>query len=338
MDLSLSAEQWQLSEVVSSFLEKESTLERVRAAEPLGFDGLLWDKFIALGVVAMGLPRACGGDDASLLDLALVAELVGAALAPVPFIDSVVAARLLASVGAPDALVTTVGAGSVATVGLFPSDQGLLRLAPSGALAEVVIGLDGADLVAARSAAPKAAPANLACSPVADRSLANGQRIVLASGEPALAAHARAVDEWRTLTSAAVTGLAQTALDLAVAYAKTRKQFGIPIGAFQALAHRLADASIAVSGSRLLAREAAWAAAEDPARFSELAAMACAFGAETAEQVAGDSVHVHGGVGFSLEGDPQLFFRRAKGWPLAIGGAHSEYQVVADRVLEPESC
>jgi alkylation response protein AidB-like acyl-CoA dehydrogenase len=335
MDLSLTDDQRQLGDVLSSFLAKESPLDLVRAAEPLGFDDSLWAKLGELGVVVMGLPGSLGGDDGSLLDITLAAERIGAVLAPVPFVDTVVAARLLARLHAPDAVLAPLVGGAPATIGLHPAVDGRLRLVPSGAVAEVVVGLDGDDLVAVTIPGPQIAPVNIACAPIADRELRVSDRVILASGGKARTAHASSVDEWRVLTAAALTGLAAQALQLAVEHAKTREQFGVPIGTFQALAHRLADAAIGVTGSRLLSWEAAWSAAEDPQRFPALAAMAYAFASEVAEQVTYDSVHVHGGVGFSLEGDCQLFFRRAKGWTLALGGVQRGYCDIADRVLGP---
>jgi alkylation response protein AidB-like acyl-CoA dehydrogenase len=96
---------------------------------------------------------------------------------------------------------------------------------------------------------------------------------------------------------------------------KERHAFGVPIGSFQAVAHGLADAATSVDGGGLLAREAAWAAAEEPDRAPELAALACAFNAEAAREASYRSLHYHGGYGFMLEFDIQLYFRRAKAWP-----------------------
>ena len=96
---------------------------------------------------------------------------------------------------------------------------------------------------------------------------------------------------------------------------KDRHAFGVPIGSFQAVAHGLADAFVSIDGGGLLAREAAWAAADDPDRASELAALACAFNADAAREASYKSLHFHGGYGFMLENDIQLYFRRAKAWP-----------------------
>ena len=104
MDLSLGEDQQTLRAAFAEFFDKEATVERVRAAEPLGFDQDLWAKLAGTGAVAMGLPEEAGGGGASNLDLALVAEQYGRRLAPVPFVERAAAGRVLAAAGATDLL------------------------------------------------------------------------------------------------------------------------------------------------------------------------------------------------------------------------------------------
>ena len=306
--MELTEEQLALQRAFASFFATEATPERVRAAEPLGFDGLLWSRVQELGVPSMGLA-------AGLVDLAVVAETAGRHLAPVPVVESLVATRLL---GTAD--------GTLATISLRPAG----RLVPAGAVADAVVALDGEELVVVRSPPPRTAPANLGSAPVADRDLGAGERTVLVRGEEAHERFERALDEWRVLTAAALVGLAQGALDVGVAYVKERRQFGVPIGSFQAVQHRLGDAATAVDGGRLLAYEAARSA--EPV----LASMAYVFAAEAAQEAAAASLHVHGGYGFMLEYDIQLFFRRAKAWSLAAGDPRLEHQRIAALGFLPE--
>jgi alkylation response protein AidB-like acyl-CoA dehydrogenase len=95
-DFSLDEEQRALREVFQSFLSRECPPDRVRAAEPLGFDEKLWSQFTEMRAVAMGVPVADGGDGAGMVELVLAAEEVGRSVAPVPFVETAVAARLLA--------------------------------------------------------------------------------------------------------------------------------------------------------------------------------------------------------------------------------------------------
>jgi alkylation response protein AidB-like acyl-CoA dehydrogenase len=170
---------------------------------------------------------------------------------------------------------------------------------------------------------------------LADRSLRVGTRTVLATGDEARARHEHAVDEWRVSTAGALVGLAGAALELGVEYAKQRQQFGVPIGSFQALAHRLADVATAYEGALLLAREAAWAADEGEPDATALARMAFLFAARAAQDTSAAALHVHGGYGFTLEYDVQLYLRRAKAWPLALGDPRRGALNLADALFGP---
>jgi alkylation response protein AidB-like acyl-CoA dehydrogenase len=320
VDLGLSDDQEQLVAAFSMLCSREVTPERVRDAEPSGFDPALWESLVALGAPGMGAPEAAGGG-ATLVDLVLAAEVLGNALAPVPFCDHAVAGRTLAGLlPSHDPTLAAVVAGKVVSaVAPVPATHGTARVVPAGGIAGVVVGLDGEDLVLVEQDLPGVLTPNLGATPVAHVDLRGARRRVLATAADARAAHRTLVDEWRILSGATLVGVGAGALALGVEYAKTRRQFGAPIGSYQAIAHPLADAATAVDGARLLAREAAWAAAEDPAQRSALAAMAFVFCGETAQRAAAVALHTHGGYGFMLEYDVQLYYRRAKAWSL-VGG------------------
>jgi alkylation response protein AidB-like acyl-CoA dehydrogenase len=336
MDLSLSEEQEAIEELFGSLLTNECPSSVVRESEPLGFAPKLWEQFVATDATGMFLPEASGGGDASLLDAALVAEHIGRALAPVPFIEHVVAGRLLARAAsdAPE-LAPIIAGDQIASLALQPAREGSARLVPAGAIASCVLALDGDALVLARSEPPGVAPANLASSPLADRELA-GARVLLRGAE-ARAAHERALDEWRALTASALVGVAQGAFDLGLDYVKERHQFGVPIGSFQAIQHGMAEIVVPLDGARLLARKAAWAFDAEPDAAARLSGMAYLFAGEVAQLSATRCLHYHGGYGFSLEYDIQLYFRRAKGWAIALDDPSREYQHLADRILGPRS-
>jgi alkylation response protein AidB-like acyl-CoA dehydrogenase len=335
VDLSLSEDQLSVRAAFAEFFAKEATLERVRGAEPLGFDPDLWLKLAGTGAFAMGLPERAGGDGAGLLDLVLVAEQYGRHLAPVPFVECAAAGRLLAQSGAePELLAQVADGGLLATIALAPASGGRLRLVPAGAVAEVVVALDGDSLIALRRAPgsrPHTEPSpNFGSSPLADWPLDDGERIVLATGPQAAQLHAGALAEWKLLTAAALGGLRSAALELGLAYIKTRKAFGVIIGSFQAVQHRLADLSVAGDGGQLLTYEAAWARDSGEPGAAALASMAFLFAADCAFRTTRECLQFHGGYGFTLEYDIQLYFRRAKAWPLALGDPRREYQRLAD--------
>ena len=145
--------------------------------------------------------------------------------------------------------------------------------------------------------------------------------------------HARS--EWRALTGAALVGLGLGALGITREYVTERHQFGRAIGSFQAIQHTLADVAVALDGAQLLARKAAWAFDTDREDTDDLAAMALLFAAEHAQHAAERGLHFHGGYGFMQEYDIQLYYRRAKGWPLVIDSPRHEYRRLAARRYGP---
>jgi alkylation response protein AidB-like acyl-CoA dehydrogenase len=333
VDLSLSQEQLAVQSVFADFFAKEATVEKVRAAEPLGYDDALWEKLAAIGATAMGLPAEVGGGDAGMLDLALVAAESGRRLAPAPFVEAAVAGRLLARAGAVEEIDGIIDGSTLPTIALAPLTAGSLRLVPAGAVAELVVALDGDTLVALRrepgSRPHVAASPNLGSSPIADWDADGCERRELATGPRASALYADALSEWKLLTAAALAGLRAAALDLGVSYVQNRKAFGVIIGSFQAIQHRLADLAVAGDGGLLLVYEAAWARDAGQPNAAALASMAFLFNADYAFRTARECLQFHGGYGVTLEYDVQLYFRRAKAWPLALGDPRREYQRLA---------
>jgi alkylation response protein AidB-like acyl-CoA dehydrogenase len=331
MDLRLSDEQEQLVASFGDLFAKQANPVRVREAEPLGHDPELWRSLGEVGVVPMAVPADRGGWGASMVDLALVAELAGRAVAPAPIVDAQVAARLLASVEGPlaaDTLASVLEEGSVVTLALHHARDGRATLVPGGAVANAVLVLDGGRLLLVDATAQSPRPVdNLGSQPLADLDVTAG--VELASGPNTVALHDRAVSEWLALTSAALVGIGARATEMAVEYACERRAFGQPIGSFQGISHPLANSATALDGARLLAHKAAWAADEGEARAAELAAMAFAFASETARDATYVAVHTHGGYGFMLEQDVQLYYRRARGWARVWGDPRRAYRRAA---------
>ncbi|MCD9624846.1 acyl-CoA dehydrogenase family protein [Rhabdothermincola salaria] len=336
VDLGLTDDQQAIAELFDGFFVKESPPEVARAAEPLGFDRDLWAKVIELGAPGMGVAEDAGGGGASLADLVVVAEAYGRAIAPVPLVEHAVAARAW-----PEA--DLVAGESIATVALAPAGpDGTWHLVPAGAVADVVVGVDGDEVVAVRSTPPGEGPLNHAAAPLADRSARQGERTVLGPAGDA----ERLLAEWKVLTAAALVGIADQAMRMGVSYVMERQQFGVPIGSFQSVQHGLADLPVLVDGGRMLAHKAAWAAAlegdeaglvdidrNDVTDPSALASMAFVFAGDAASTATHRSLHYHGGYGFAEEYDIQLYYRRARGWRLVAGDPAQECLGLADRLF-----
>jgi alkylation response protein AidB-like acyl-CoA dehydrogenase len=335
VDLEPTDDQKAVQGAFSEFFTDRCPISVVRSAEPLGFDLDLWQRLAAMGAPGMALPERAGGGGATRLDLTLLLHEAGRALAPVPLSGHLAASRLLADT--PWGAEVAEGV-LIAAPALRPTVDGLARLVPGGAVAHVVVALDEDELVAVRGEPTMAAPPNHACSPLADRYVRDdrGGRVVLAAGDEAVKRYAELRREWQLYTAATLAGLAERALEIAVAYTMEREQFGKPIGAFQAVQQGLADLVGPIDGIRLLAARAAWCADEgDPTEAGRLAAMAFLAATDVARTTTYRAVHFHGGYGVTLEYDIQLYFRRARGWPLVLGDPDEAYQRLADDLFGP---
>jgi alkylation response protein AidB-like acyl-CoA dehydrogenase len=324
-----------LRDAFAAFFDKECPPERVRDAEPDGYDDRLWRQLGDLRSVPMGVPEEAGGDGAKLLELVLVTEELGRHLAPVPLVEALAAARLLARIGSgasSDWLARTLAGDRLVTVALHRAGEGVRQLVPAGAVADAVVGLLGDDLVLCTTTGTQVAPANQGRTPLGwwDLSGAATERTVLGSGPAAVDVYETAQREWRILIAASLVGMADAALRIAVEHAKDRIAFGVPIGSFQAVAHPLADVAIGVETVRRLVWKAAWWADADPTAMRHLIPMAYLAACETAVHSATVGVHTLGGVGFTVESDEQLYFRRATGWTLIAGDPLDELDRIAD--------
>jgi alkylation response protein AidB-like acyl-CoA dehydrogenase len=341
MELRPSDEQQQLIDAYAALYAKESSPERVRAAEPLGFDRALWGQLVEMGSMSMAVDEVHGGWGASVLDLALVAHEHGRALGPAPLIETQVACRLLARGGgdAAQALLKDALTGDrLVTVALRPPRADVAFLVPAGAVATDVVVLHRGSLLVVPTADDRIVPQNSGSMPLADVPLSEtalAAAVTVASGRAALEALDAALDDWLVLTASALSGIAERSVEIGVGYAKEREAFGQKIGGFQAVGHRLADCATSAAGAQLLAREAAWSVAEDPDRSAELAAMAFAFAAATARDASDYALHFHGGYGFMLEYDIQLYFRRARAWANVVMSPAAACRLVADRRYGP---
>lgn len=352
MDLDVSDEQEMLREMVRGVCGKYCPLETVRALEddPKGYADELWKQLAELGLVGLLIPEADGGQGQSLLDAAIVYEEFGRALVPSPhFVSSVLSARALLEAGSEaqksEWLPRIASGEAVFAPGWLEPRRGYgplgvqLRAEPEGEevvlsgtkLHAVFAGAADRWIVLARTG-EGAEEIDLFLVDPKTPGITLSQRRNLGSestfrvdfervrvpvgnrlGEPGRgwAVWDRVMLEGIVLVAAQAVGGARRALELTVAYAGERHQFGKPIGAFQALSHSLADAATAIEGGATLVHEAAWAHSEGK-DVSKLAPMAKLFMGQAYRDVTAACQQVWGGVGFTIEYDIQLYFRRAK--------------------------
>jgi len=339
LDYSLSEHHVDLQTAYRQFFKTHCPIETVRAAEASGFDKSLWERLCAMGATTMALPESSGGDGATLVDLTLVAEELGRSLAPVPWIDHVCTARLLASLGALDTETAGVANGEqlAALDPRLDSVEGT-RLIPIGSIADHIIVRDGDQIVRLTFGTRPVKVDNIGRLPMAwvDPVTAD-TRTVVGQGSDALANYTRALDEWRLLTASALVGLVEETMTIAVEFAKNRYTLGVPISTLQGISHPLANMAITVQGGRNLARRAAWFLDNEPAVRPELAPSAFVFMAEEAAKAATMAVHIQGGLGVSAEAAATAYLVRARGWPLGGGDPGASAKRVAEIVAARES-
>lgn len=339
LDYSLSEDHVDLQNAYRQFFKTHCSIETVRAAEPSGFDQNLWERLCGMGATTMALPESSGGDGATLVDLTLVAEEIGRSLAPVPWIDHVCTARLLARLGGlRDETAGVAGGERLAALDARIDGQPGPRLIAMGSIADHIVVREGDQVVRLTFGARPARVDNIGRLPMAwvDPDAAD-TRTVLATGSDAVASYQRALDEWRLLTAAALVGLVEETMTIAAEFAKTRYTLGVPISTLQAISHPLANMAITVQGGRNLTRRAAWFLDNEPDERPELAPSAFVFMAEEAAKAATMAVHIQGGLGVSSEAAATAYLVRARGWPLAAGDPGATALRVGQLVAARES-
>jgi alkylation response protein AidB-like acyl-CoA dehydrogenase len=296
MHFARTEEQDELATIVASLLDKRSDSAAVRSAmeSESGYDESLWQALCEqVGVAALAIPEEYDGFGASYVETAVVLEELGRNLAPTPLLASSIAtASLLLSDddAQKTALLPRIAAGEVATL-----VTGELVL--SGASAAIVL--------------PEETDV--------ERVGSLDQTLDLARAEGAAALEGPLVHVAWALTSALQVGAAQRGLDMTVAYSKERVQFGRPIGSFQALKHRMADMLVLVEASRSASWGATAAAAayvqepteQSAAILARRAAVARSYCSDALDQVASETVQLHGGIAITWEHDAHLVFKRA---------------------------
>jgi 3-oxochol-4-en-24-oyl-CoA dehydrogenase len=338
MNFDLTPEQEMVRETFARYLDENSTSVRVRAAMPSGFDQALWSGLAELGAFAMRVPESAGGMGMGLFEAALLMEEAGRTLASGPVSEALVAARLLGQLGGQDALLERVISGdAVVTIALHDIAAIPEQWVAGGLVAEAMIGrIDDRVVLVELPKDTARAEENLASTPIAEIQFAHLNHTLLASGPDAVAAFEAALEEWKLLMAAGLSGLAREALRLGAAYACERKAFGVFIGTFQAISHPLADLLMDIDGGKFLL----WKAIRDIADGNKEAAatisLATWWNADTAARTSTQSLHTFGGYGLTTEYDIHLYALRSKAWPLVLGDPQELLSEAGRRLYDGE--
>ncbi len=374
MDLDFNQEQEMLRDTARRLCSEYAPLSVVREMEddPSGYPERLWQQLAELGLIGLMLPEEYGGAGQSCVEGAILYEELGRSLAPSPhFVSAVLSGGALALAGSDAQKAAwlpqlAAGAAVFTPAWLEPKNS----CGPAGVQLKAVVEggqyrLTGTKQhVAFASAATRLLvlvrsgegeddidlllvdPRSLGVELVQQYSLASDSQYKVVFTDVRVPVAERigpsksGWSTWRSvmydgsiLLAAQAIGGAQRALEMTVQYAKEREQFDKPLGAFQAIAHYLADASAAVDGGTTLAYEAAWARAQGKP-VGRLAPMAKLFACQTFRDVTAMAQQVYGGMGFTIECDIQLYFRRAKQLQLSWWDSRYLEELIASDVLD----
>ncbi|MFF2720444.1 acyl-CoA dehydrogenase family protein [Streptomyces sp. NPDC058011] len=329
MRFSIAEENTALAEAAGDVLAKQVGAERIRAGWPGGPAGsvdAVWRTLAGVGVTATLVPESAGGLGLDENALAPLMETLGRSGLPVPAAETVaVGAPLLAAAGAPQ-LPAVLDGSALLTVSFSPGAP-----VPFGARADL-IALSGDDALRlytrdeVRIEPVSAVDGSRQLARVVPRT---GAGLVLAD-DPVTATEARR--RGVLATSALLVGLSERMLELTVDYVRERRQFGVPVGSFQAVKHALADVALAVRFARPAVLAAGWAQASGAPDADVRTAMSKVLASDAARTAARTAIQCHGAMGYTTEYDLHLYAKRA--WALASdwGGPAEHREFIARRL------
>src|SRR6202451_1758662 len=358
MECGLSESQEILKDSARKFFAGECPMEEVRRLmeTETGYDEKLWAKLAEQGYTGIIFPEEFGGVGLGKVELILLMEEAGRALVPGPFFSTVPLAG---------AVIDAVASTEHRKKYLEPICEGKARstlaILEAGAnwnLDALKISATGSKINGEKLFVTDAAVANfilvvaqdgvyavdpqtpgISIAPMAGMDLTRKIYAVKFKDTPAekigsTANLSKAFDIATAALAGEMVGGMQRTLDIIVEYAKMRKQFGKPIGMFQAVQHHCADMYLETESSRAAAYYAAWTLEENTPEASTAVSIAKAYASDAARTVGNRGIQVHGGMGFTWENDVHLFYRRAKASETAFGDATFHRERIATKVID----
>mgnify|MGYP003134303281 CR=1 FL=1 len=292
-------------------------------AAPGALDRTVWDQLVALGVNALLLDEEHGGTGLDEVWSALVLEEVGKAALPHPLVETmVVSAAFDPSVVDGTLISTNLGGPNVPCA----ADADRLLLLDDATNALHLVDREAVELEPVVAVDRSRRLARVVWTPTDDSVVTDDAcEIALARDRGAFG------------TSAVLLGLADTMLQMTAEYVRERRQFGVPIGSFQAVKHQLADALMLVSFARPAVHRAAWSIARDEPTRSRDVSMAKALASDAAVDVARIALQCHGAIGYTVEHDLHLYLKRALALSRCWGSAEEHRRLVAAAIAPPVS-
>jgi alkylation response protein AidB-like acyl-CoA dehydrogenase len=319
MDFGITDDQREIQRTARQLLGERARPERVREhAESGRSDEELWRELCELGWPGIAIAEEYGGGGLGCIELSILCEEMGRSLAPVPFLSSAIAASVIEHGGSPEQRERWLPglASGEHTGALGAAVDGNAEFVLSGDTAQVIV------LVEDDGSARVLAAEDVEVSPLASIDPTRSAARVIAgeSGEP-LPDGCVGLGRALVAVSSELVGVCDRALAMTVEYVKERKQFGVPVGAYQAVSHRCAQMLLDTEKARSTTAFAAWTADADPERLAEAAAMAKAAASDAGREVTASAIQAHGGIGFTWEADVHWLYKRAQIDAVLLGGA-----------------
>jgi alkylation response protein AidB-like acyl-CoA dehydrogenase len=356
MNFEFTDDQRAIKRTAREFLEARYPLAAVRrlAEDERGFTDEQWAELVELGWSGVIVPEEQGGLGLGAVELIVIAEEMGYALAPSPWFSTTSAALMLQAAGTDEQRQRWLGplaeGDARGTLAVWDENSGptpdhsevepaadgtlsCVKIAvPDAAFADFVIvsGADGRHYLADVSDPGVTLVAEAAIDPTRKLFRLELQAVAVEPLEVASEAVARAYATIVTILAAENVGVAQRAMEMAIAYAKDRNQFDRPIGSYQAVSHRCAQMLLEVEGSRSLCYWAAWALDHEPETGPRAASAAKAYAGDAGFRVPASALQVHGGIGFTYEHDLHFFLKRGHANAHAFGDSRWHRDRVAD--------
>jgi alkylation response protein AidB-like acyl-CoA dehydrogenase len=334
MDFGLSDDQRDIKRTARDLLGERSRPERVRELAEAGrSDEQLWQELSDLGWPGIAVGEEFGGQGLGSIELTILCEELGRSLAAVPFLPTVMAATMIEQAGSREQRERWLPglARGEASGALAAGDDSGAELVIGGAEADVIV------LVHEDAPARLLTPAECEVSAIASIDTTRSAARVSAppdAGEDLDGDVAGGLDRGLVAVSAELVGVCDRALEMTVAYVKERHQFGVPVGAYQAVSHRCAQMLLETEKARSTTAFAAWTADADPERLAEAAAMAKAAAADAGREVTASAIQAHGGIGFTWEADVHWLYKRAQLDAALMGGASRQRARLAGILAE----
>jgi alkylation response protein AidB-like acyl-CoA dehydrogenase len=314
----MTKEREMLAETVAALVAKHAGPAAVRAAmeSDSGYDESLWQLLCEqVGAAALVIPEELGGAGGELADAATVLQELGRALVPSPLLGTTLAELALLAAPEPDA-ETLEGLAAGSSIGALVLDP------------DYVVNGDIADVVVAAADGQLSRWTRFSVQPVATMDPTRRLARVQPEDTVALGADPGIADTAAILLAAEQIGAAERCLELTVEYAKSRVQFGRPIGSFQALKHRMADLYVAIAAARAVVADAY----DDPTPTNAATARLAA--SEALGTVAAEGIQLHGGIAITWEHDMHLYFKRAHGSAQLLGSPRELLRRLESEVLQ----